>query len=91
MEQERELIVKRIKGIKRPALAPIMPSEKNKFMLLDAGANTECRPEMLAQFALMGSIYMHKVMNVSKPVVKLLNVGAEETKGRDLEKNTYKK
>ncbi len=84
------LIVKRIRGIKRPALAPIMPSERNKFMLLDAGANTECRPEMLAQFALMGSIYMHKVMNISKPVVKLLNVGTEETKGRELEKNTYK-
>jgi glycerol-3-phosphate acyltransferase PlsX len=84
------LIVKRIKGIKRPALAPILPSEKNKFMLLDAGANNECRPEMLAQFALMGSVYMRKVMNVSKPVVKLLNVGSEDTKGRDLEKNTYR-
>lgn len=84
------LIVKRIKGIKRSALAPIMPSAKNKFMLLDAGANTECRPEMLAQFALMGSIYMHKVMSINKPVVKLLNVGEENTKGRELEKNTYK-
>lgn len=83
-------VVKRIKGIKRPALAPIMPSEKNKFMLLDAGANNECRPEMLAQFAIMGSVYMNKVMGIEKPVVKILNVGAEDTKGRDLEKNTYK-
>lgn len=84
------LIVKRIKGIKRPALAPIMPSEKNHFMLLDAGANTECRAEMLLQFGLMGSVYMNKVMGIKEPVVKLLNVGAEDTKGRELEKSAYR-
>lgn len=82
-------IVKRIKGIKRAALAPILPSEKGHFMLLDAGANNECRPEMLLQFAVMGSVYMNRVMGVQNPVVKLINVGAEDSKGRDLEKEAY--
>lgn len=82
-------LVKRIKGIKRAALAPLLPTETNTMMLLDAGANNDCRPEMLEQFALMGSVYMERVMQVAKPRVMLLNVGAEETKGRDLELETY--
>ncbi len=84
------LIVKRIKGIKRAALAPIMPSESNNYILLDVGANLECRPEMLKQFAIMGSIYMEKVMDVKSPKVGLVNIGAEETKGLDLQIETYK-
>lgn len=83
------MIAKRIKGIKRVALAPIMPSEKDYFMLLDAGANTECRPEMLMQFAVMGSAYMENVMGIKNPRVALANIGAEETKGRELELETY--
>jgi glycerol-3-phosphate acyltransferase PlsX len=83
-------IAKRIKGIKRPALAPIMPNEKGYFMLLDAGANVDCRPEMIVQFAIMGSTYMEKVMGIKNPRVGLVNVGAEDTKGRELEKETYK-
>lgn len=83
-------IVKRIKGIKRVAPSPVMPGDKGSFLLADAGANTECRPEMLVQFAIMGSAYMEKVMGVSNPKVGLLNIGAEETKGRDLEIETYK-
>lgn len=83
-------IVKRIKGIKRVALAPIMPTADKPFILLDGGANNDCRPEMLVQFAIMGSAYMNRVMGIEKPVVKLLNVGAEETKGRDLDLETYK-
>lgn len=78
-------IVKRIKGIKRLAPSPVMPAEKGNFILTDAGANTECRPEMLVQFAVMGSAYMEKVMGVKNPTVGLLNIGAEDTKGRDLE------
>ena len=58
------LAVKRIKGIKRAAFAPVLPSETGFFMLLDGGANVDCRPEMLYQFALMGSVYMEKVMHV---------------------------
>jgi len=83
-------IVKRIKGIKRVAPSPLLPAEKGSFMLLDAGANVECRPEMLLQFAVMGSAYMEKVMGVKRPKVALLNIGAEETKGRDLELEAYK-
>lgn len=83
-------IVKRIKGIKRVAPAPILPADKGSFILLDAGANTECRPEMLVQFAIMGSAYMEKVMGIKKPKVGLLNIGAEDTKGRELELETYK-
>lgn len=83
-------IVKRIKGIKRVAPAPILPADKGSFILLDAGANTECRPEMLVQFAIMGSAYMERVMGMKNPKVALLNIGAEETKGRELETETYK-
>lgn len=83
-------IVKRIKGIKRIAPSPIMPGDKGSFMLLDAGANTECRPEMLVQFAVMGCAYMEKVMGINNPEVGLLNIGAEETKGRELEIEAYK-
>lgn len=83
-------IVKRIKGIKRVAPSPILPADKGSFILIDAGANTECRPEMLVQFAIMGSAYMERVMGIKNPKVALLNIGAEETKGRELETETYK-
>lgn len=82
-------IVKRIKGIRRIAPSPVIPAEKSSFVLLDAGANTECRPEMLVQFAIMGSAYAEKVMGIRNPKVGLLNIGAEETKGRDLELAAY--
>lgn len=84
------LIVKRLRGIKRAALAPIMPSDSGCYILMDVGANLECRPEMLEQFALMGSIYMNKVMGISSPKVSLVNIGAEETKGGELQIETYK-
>ena len=83
------LAVKRIKGIKRAAFAPVLPSETGFFMLLDGGANVDCRPEMLYQFALMGSVYMEKVMHVSNPRVGLANDGVEEHKGTDLYKEAY--
>lgn len=83
-------IVKRIKGIKRVAPAPLLPTDKGSFILLDAGANTECRPEMLMQFAVMGSAYMEKVMGIKSPKVGLLNIGAEDSKGRELDLEAYK-
>lgn len=83
-------IVKRIRGIKRVAPSPILPADKGSFILLDAGANTDCRPDMLVQFAVMGSAYMERVMGIKKPKVALLNIGAEDTKGRELETETYK-
>ncbi len=84
-------IAKRIKGIKRPALAPIMPSDKGYFMLLDGGANVDCRPEMIVQFAIMGSAYMETVMDIKNPKVGLVNVGSEDSKGRELELDAYSK
>ena len=79
------LIVKRIKGVKRAAIATVIPCENGKYMLIDSGANVECRPEMLYQFGMMGSAYMQSVMGVNNPRVGLLNIGAEETKGHELE------
>jgi len=83
-------LVKRIKGVSRPALAPIMPSDKEPYMLIDCGANADCRPEMLVQFAHMGSIYMSKMFpRVGGPRVGLLNVGTEDTKGGELQQATF--
>ncbi len=83
-------IVKRIKGISRPALAAIVPSAKGPFMLLDSGANVDCRADMLLQFAQMGSLYMSEVIRPgTKATVGLLNVGTEEHKGGDLQHETY--
>lgn len=83
------MIVKRIKGIKRVTFSAIMPKEKGFFMFSDAGANVDCRPEMLEQFAFMADVYMRKVMAVNNPRVGLLNVGTEEHKGTDLQRATY--
>lgn len=84
------LIVKRIKGIKRPALAPVIPDAKSCHMIIDIGANAECRPEMLVQFGIMGSAYMKTFMNIENPRVGLVNIGSEETKGLDLHIETNK-
>ena len=84
------LLVKRIKGINRCAFAPILPKDDGFFMLIDSGANVECRPEMLYQFGVMGSIYMDKVMGINKPRIGLANVGTEEHKGSELQQNTFK-
>ncbi|MBR5088994.1 MAG: phosphate acyltransferase PlsX [Ruminiclostridium sp.] len=83
------VVVGRLKGVKRPSLVPIMPSISGQYLLLDGGANLECRPEMLLQFGIMGSIYMKELMGVEKPRVGLLNIGAEEEKGRELEHGAY--
>jgi len=82
-------IVGRIKGVKRPAIAPVMPKMDGFFMLCDSGANADCRPEMLVQFAKMGSIYMEKVMGVTNPRVGLANIGTEDTKGDSLRTETF--
>ncbi|MDL2327733.1 phosphate acyltransferase PlsX [Ruminococcaceae bacterium OttesenSCG-928-A11] len=83
------MVAGRIKGVKRAALATVMPGGQNPWMLIDIGANVECRPEMLVQFAAMGSAYMEKVMKVEKPKVALANNGTEATKGTDLQLNAY--
>jgi len=83
-------IVKRIRGIKRLALAAIMPSKKQNFMMLDVGANAEVKPEYLAQFGVMGSVYMENVMGVNNPRVALLNIGTEDCKGTETHVEAHK-
>lgn len=84
------LLVGRIKGIDRPAIAPMLPSYKKGLMLIDAGANTNCKPLNLLQFAQMANIYLKNTYNIEKPAIGLLNIGTEETKGNDLTKEAYK-
>lgn len=84
------LIVKRIKGVKRPALAGLIPSPDGHYLLMDMGANAECRPEMLCQFGVMASVYLNKVEGIQNPKIGLLNIGTEDTKGTELQKEAYK-
>ncbi|MBQ2959664.1 MAG: phosphate acyltransferase PlsX [Oscillospiraceae bacterium] len=83
------LIVKRIKGIRRAAMAPVLPNGENGVMLIDCGANVECTAEYLLQFAYMGSFYAKKLMGIEKPRVGLLNVGTEDTKGGELQHQSF--
>ena len=84
------LMVKRIKGVKRPALAGLIPSPDGHYMLMDMGANAECRPEMLEQFGVMASVYLNKVEGIDNPKIGLLNIGVEDSKGTELQKEAYK-
>lgn len=83
------LIPKRIPGIRRPALAPVVPTGKGGAVLIDCGANSECDPEALLQFAYMGSYYAQRVLGRDDPKVGLLNIGVEPSKGTDLQRETY--
>ena len=84
------LLVGRIKGIDRPALAGILPAHHSQLLLIDSGANTNCKPINLLQFAQMSSIYLRNTFGIEKPAIGLLNIGTEETKGNDLTKESYK-
>ncbi|MCM1570187.1 MAG: phosphate acyltransferase PlsX [Roseburia sp.] len=84
-----QVIVGRIKGVERPPLAPLIPTEKGVSLLLDCGANVDARPSQLVQFAKIGSVYMESVMGVKNPTVGIVNIGAEEEKGNALVKETY--
>jgi len=83
------LLVGRIKGIDRPALAGILPAYKSRLVLMDCGANTNCKPINILQFAQMASIYLETTIGVKNPKVGLLNIGTEETKGNELTKESY--
>ena len=84
------LIVKRIKGIRRAAMAPTMPTKTGgKVVICDCGANAECTPEFLLQFGLVGSAYAQNVNGVKNPKVGLLNIGTEDSKGTQLQKDAY--
>lgn len=84
------LLVGRIKGIDRPALAAVLPAFEGKFLLMDAGANTNCKTINILQFAQMASIYLKNTYKIENPKIGLLNNGTEETKGNDLMKESYK-
>lgn len=84
-----QVIVGRIKGVERPPLAPLIPTEKGCALLIDCGANVDARPSYLVQFAKMGSIYMENIMGVKNPRVGIVNIGAEEEKGNALVKETF--
>jgi len=84
-----QVIVGRIKGVERPPLAPLIPTEKGVSLLLDCGANVDARSSHLVQFAKMGSVYMESVMGVKNPKVGIVNIGAEEEKGNALVKETF--
>ena len=80
----------RLPGIERPAIATVLPTMKGPLVLMDSGANTDCTPEMLYQFGIMGSTYAKSVLGVENPRVALLNIGEEAGKGDELAKDTYK-
>jgi glycerol-3-phosphate acyltransferase PlsX len=82
-------IVGRLKGVERPCLAPLFPNGNRFSLLMDAGANVDCKPVFLYQFAMMGKVYMEKVLNVKNPKIGLINIGAEEGKGNKLVNDTY--
>ena len=84
------LIVKRVKGIRRAAMGPVMPNKAGgKTVILDCGANAECTPEFLLQFGLVGALYAKKYLGAADPKVGLLNIGTEDTKGTPLQKEAY--
>lgn len=83
------LIVKRVKGIRRAAMCPEIPTETGSALLIDCGANAECTPEFLLQFALLGSVYARKAQKKENPKVGLLNIGTEDSKGTQLQKDAY--
>ncbi len=84
-----QVIVGRIRGVERPPLAPLIPTEKGVSLLLDCGANVDARSSQLVQFAKMGSVYMESVMGIPNPKVGIVNIGAEEEKGNALVKETF--
>jgi len=84
------LKLRKLEAVERPAIATVMPTQNRPFVLVDAGANTDCTSEFLAQFAVMGSVYAQTILGCENPVVGLLSIGGEEVKGNDITRETFK-
>ncbi len=84
------LKLRTLEGIDRPAIATVMPSPHRPFILVDAGANTDCTPLNLIQFAIMGTVYARQILGCPKPIVGLMSVGTEATKGNDITKESFR-
>ncbi|MGL5950314.1 MAG: phosphate acyltransferase PlsX [Cetobacterium sp.] len=84
-----QLKLRRVKGVLRPAITTIFPSKKGDIVLMDVGANADCRPEFLNQFATMGSLYYEEMFGVKNPKVGLLNIGTEEGKGNEITREAF--
>lgn len=84
------LKLRTLEGVERPAIATMMPTPDKPFVLIDAGANTDCSPRMLVQFAAMGHVYAREILSQPKPVIGLMSVGTEETKGNEITKETFR-
>ncbi len=84
------LKLRMLQGVERPAIATVMPTQKRPLVLIDAGANTDCEPLMLRQFAVMGSVYAREILGQPNPVVGLLSIGGEQVKGNDITRETFR-
>ncbi len=84
------MLLGRLKGVKRPAIASLIPTVKDASIIIDAGANVDCKPENLFQFAVMGEVFIKYIFNKTSPTIGLLNIGEEEGKGNELTQNTFK-
>lgn len=84
-----QLKLRTLPGVERPAIATVLPTQDRPFVLIDAGANTDCTPTLLGQFAMMGSIYSQIILGQDKPVVGLLSIGGEDVKGNDVTKEAF--
>ena len=84
------LRLRKLEAVERPAIATVMPTRNRPFVLLDAGANTDCTPKFLAQFGVMGQVYSRLILGQENPIVGLLSIGGEEVKGNDMTRETFK-
>jgi glycerol-3-phosphate acyltransferase PlsX len=84
------LKLRTLEGIQRPAIATVMPTSGRPLVLIDAGANTDCTPDLLVEFAVMGSVYAREILGQPNPVVGLLSIGGEDTKGNEISKETFR-
>lgn len=84
------LKLRTLKGVERPAIATMMPTPSKPFVLIDAGANTDCSPKLLAQFAAMGSVYAREILSQPNPVIGLMNVGTEDSKGNEITREAFR-